>query len=330
MFSKWYIICVYINSQVTCFSLEPPALGLIFKCDNPAISARPVQFTKVAHISGKGFDEAFFWYPIPPPGYASFGCVVTTTDYPPKKECVCCPRLDLVSQTNVASEPISRSSSSKGTNCWSIWKVENQVSLKFFVIHFYFTSWCLLIFLQACTFLARSDHIIPTTRLAYKFSDYAKPKARENVAAELKLGLLSLSVLDNFCGTVSSLVMLTLVLERRRFSLLIYCINAYFWFGSDDATSWHNSDKYESCYAWEFSGNECCSNMFNCFIHIQQTNRGMGASNWTIWCHIQVILCNLYTLLDFKKVLKKMGGGYFIYCSIYSYTSLNLVYSGLY
>lgn len=176
------------------------------------------------------------------------------------------------------------------------------------VFFFFFASF-VLIFLQACTFLARSDHIIPTTRLAYKFSDYAKPKARENVAAELKLGLLSLSVLDNFCGTVSSLVILTLVLERRRFSLLIYCINAYFWFGSDDTTSWHNSDKYESCYAWEFSGNKCCSNMFNCFIHIQQTNRGMGASNWTIWCHIQVILCTLY-FVGFQNV-KKKGRGLF-------------------
>ncbi|RWW86057.1 hypothetical protein BHE74_00005220 [Ensete ventricosum] len=67
----------------------------VFKCDYPAISARPVQFTKVAHVIGKGLDEAFFWYPTPPPGYASFGCIVTTTDESPKKDFVCCPRLDL-------------------------------------------------------------------------------------------------------------------------------------------------------------------------------------------------------------------------------------------
>ncbi|WOL14400.1 hypothetical protein Cni_G23180 [Canna indica] len=164
--------------------LEPPALGLVFKCDNPAISARPVQFTKVAHVFGKGVDEAFFWYPIPPPGYASFGCMVTTNDEAPNKDFVCCPRLDLVSQANIAGEPISRSSSSRGSNCWSIWKVDNQ----------------------ACTFLARSDLTTPTTRLAYKISDNVKPKTRENVAAELKLGLLSLSVLDNFCGTMTPLV----------------------------------------------------------------------------------------------------------------------------
>ncbi|CAL9040995.1 unnamed protein product [Musa banksii] len=164
--------------------LEPPALGLVFKCDYPAISARPVQFTKVAHVIGKGLDEAFFWYPTPPPGYASFGCIVTITDESPKKDLVCCPRLDLVSQANVAVEPISRSSTSKGSNCWSIWKVENQ----------------------ACTFLARSDLKTPSSRLAYKISDYVKPKARENVAAELKLGLLSVSVSDNFCGTMTPLV----------------------------------------------------------------------------------------------------------------------------
>lgn len=112
---------------ISFISLEPPALGLVFKCDYPAISARPVQFTKVAHVIGKGLDEAFFWYPTPPPGYASFGCIVTTTDESPKKDLVCCPRLDLVSQANVSVEPISRSSTSKGSNCWSIWKVENQV-----------------------------------------------------------------------------------------------------------------------------------------------------------------------------------------------------------
>lgn len=111
-----------------CFRLEPPALGLVFKCDNSMISARPVQFTKVAHIVGKGVDEAYFWYPIPPPGYASLGCVVTKTDDEPKKDSICCPRMDLVNQANVSDEAISSSSSSKGSNCWSIWKVENQVN----------------------------------------------------------------------------------------------------------------------------------------------------------------------------------------------------------
>uniref|UniRef100_A0A0A9DW10 Uncharacterized protein n=1 Tax=Arundo donax TaxID=35708 RepID=A0A0A9DW10_ARUDO len=42
------------------------------------------------------------------------------------KELICCPKLGLVSQANIAEDPISRSSSSKGANCWSIWKVENQ------------------------------------------------------------------------------------------------------------------------------------------------------------------------------------------------------------
>jgi hypothetical protein len=32
-----------------------------------------------------------------------------------------------VNQANISEDPISRSSSSKGPNCWSIWKVGNQV-----------------------------------------------------------------------------------------------------------------------------------------------------------------------------------------------------------
>lgn len=110
-----------------CLRFEPPALGLVFKCDNSAIAANPVQFTKVAHIIRKGLDDAFFWYPIPPPGYASLGCIVTRIDEVPNKDSFCCPRIDFVNQANVSDEPLSRSSSSKGSSCWSIWKVENQV-----------------------------------------------------------------------------------------------------------------------------------------------------------------------------------------------------------
>jgi vacuolar protein sorting-associated protein 13A/C len=109
------------------FSLEPPALGIIFKNDNPDISSKPLQFTKVSHIVGKGIDEVFFWYPIAPPGYVSLGCVVSRTDEAPRADLFCCPRMDLVSQANINEAPLSRSSSSRAPQSWSIWKVENQV-----------------------------------------------------------------------------------------------------------------------------------------------------------------------------------------------------------
>lgn len=104
-------------------------MGLIFRTDNPELSSRPAQFTKVAHIVGKGFHEVFFWYPVAPPGYASLGCVVTRTDEAPRIASFCCPRMDLVNQVNIVEVPISRFSSSKASNCWSIWKVENQVKM---------------------------------------------------------------------------------------------------------------------------------------------------------------------------------------------------------
>lgn len=115
------------------FSLEPPAVGIIFRADDPEISAKPVQFTKVAHVVGKGFDEAFFWYPSAPPGFASLGCIVSRVDEPPCINSFCCPRMDLVNQANILEVPISRSSASKGSQCWSIWRVENQVSIYLFV-----------------------------------------------------------------------------------------------------------------------------------------------------------------------------------------------------
>ncbi|XP_022721975.1 uncharacterized protein LOC111279261 isoform X3 [Durio zibethinus] len=168
--------------------LEPPALGIIFKSDDPEISAKPVQFTQVAHITGKGFDEVFFWYPIAPPGYASLGCIVSRTDEPPCTDLFCCPRMDLVNPANILEVPISRSSSSKASLCWSIWKVENQ----------------------ACTFLACSDTKKPSTQLAYTIGDSVKPKTQENVIAEVKLRYFSLTVLDSLHGMMTPLFDMTI------------------------------------------------------------------------------------------------------------------------
>ncbi|KAK9053434.1 hypothetical protein SSX86_030068 [Deinandra increscens subsp. villosa] len=160
--------------------LEPPALGIIFKSD-PDISANPVQFTKVAHIIIKGLDEAFFWYPIAPPGYASMGCIVTRVDEMPKLSLVCCPRMDLVSQANIPDTPILNYSSSKPSQCWTIWKLDNQ----------------------ACTFLARSDLKKPSSRLSFVIGDSVKPKTRDNIMADIKLKCISVTILDSLCGMMT-------------------------------------------------------------------------------------------------------------------------------
>lgn len=209
--------------------MEPPPLGVIFKADNPEISSKPAQFTKVARIGMKGLDEAFFWYPIAPPGYASLGCIVTQNDEAPSLDSFCCPRLDLVSQADILEMPITKYSSSKTTQCWSIWKVENQVRigsggvilftcayiLNVFVWRSYNILYrCILFiisllcqiytnfYLQACTFLARSDLKKPSIRLAFAIGDAVKPKARENITAEMKIRYLSLTILDSLCGMV--------------------------------------------------------------------------------------------------------------------------------
>ncbi|KAB2599256.1 hypothetical protein D8674_009527 [Pyrus ussuriensis x Pyrus communis] len=163
--------------------LEPPAVGIMFKADDPEVSAKPVQFTKVAHVVGKGFDEVFFWYPLAPPGYASLGCIVSRTGEAPCVDTICCPRMDFVNQANILEAPISRSSTSKGSQCWSVWRVENQAS----------------------TFLARADLKKPSSRLAYAIGDSLKPKTRENITAEVKLRCFSLTVLDSLCGMMKPL-----------------------------------------------------------------------------------------------------------------------------
>lgn len=163
--------------------LEPPPLGIMFKADNPELSAKAVQFTKVAHIAGKGLEEAFFWYPVAPPGYAALGCVVTRSNEAPDLDNFCCPRMDLVSQANVLEMPISRSSGTRASQCWSIWKVDNQ----------------------ACTFLARSDLKKPSSRLAFTLGDSVKPKTRDNITADMKIRCFSVTLLDSLCGMVTPL-----------------------------------------------------------------------------------------------------------------------------
>ncbi|XP_010500318.2 PREDICTED: uncharacterized protein LOC104777719 [Camelina sativa] len=163
--------------------LEPPALGILFKADDSEIAAKPVQFTKVAHIVGKGFDEVFCWFPVAPPGYVSLGCVLSKFDEAPRVDSFCCPRIDLVNQANIYEASVTRSSSSKSSQCWSIWKVDNQ----------------------ACTFLARADLKRPPSRLAFAVGESVKPKTQDNVNAEIKLRCFSMTLLDGLHGMMTPL-----------------------------------------------------------------------------------------------------------------------------
>lgn len=58
------------------------------------------------------------------------------------------------------------------------------------------------LFLQACTFLARSDLKKPSNRLGFAIGDSVKPKTRDNVTADMKIRCFSLTILDSFCGMV--------------------------------------------------------------------------------------------------------------------------------
>ncbi|CAN6447305.1 unnamed protein product [Victoria cruziana] len=160
---------------------EPPSPGLVFRRDKSGISAKPLQFTKVAHIAGKGIEEAFFWFPVAPPGYASLGCMVSRVDQCPSVECICCLRIDLVNQAAILDKPISCFVSSKASQSWSIWRVDNQAN----------------------TFLARSDQTKPSSRLAYCIGDCVRPKANENISGEMKLKCFSLTILDDSCGMMT-------------------------------------------------------------------------------------------------------------------------------
>lgn len=159
---------------------------MIFKSDDPEISAKPVKFIKVAQITGKGFDEVFFWYPIAPPGYASLGCVVSRTDETPCLDFLCCPRMDLVSPATILEVPISKSSTSKAYQCWSLWKVENQVNRILVMIVYHFLKMKQMSIKKYAFLLKfRSDIILVHGCLLSEF--YLEEKKNNNVLLPVSL-----------------------------------------------------------------------------------------------------------------------------------------------
>ncbi|KAH9312827.1 hypothetical protein KI387_027862 [Taxus chinensis] len=163
--------------------LDPPGLGVVLRDDSECLE-KPTSF-KALQMSGKGGDDFFIWIPTAPPGYVCLGCVASRLGAtPPTVDSFRCVRVDLVNQANMSKKAIWSMPGLKGSRECSLWRVENQAS----------------------TFIARPDLKRPPSRLAYGLVDAGKAKSREKFSAEVKIGCLSVSLLDNPRGMMTPLV----------------------------------------------------------------------------------------------------------------------------
>ncbi|XP_024542530.1 uncharacterized protein LOC9648284 isoform X1 [Selaginella moellendorffii] len=168
--------------------LEPPGIGLVLRDDGTGRLCKPIRFQQKVHICGRGLEDVYIWYPVAPAGYVALGCVATTTPDHPPLDMVRCVRMDLVSQGSLSKRPVWSYIGSRGGHSCCLWKVENQAS----------------------TFIARADLKKPLVRMAYFLAETGRPKVRENLTAEMKLGRLSVTVVDDLSGMATPLVNATL------------------------------------------------------------------------------------------------------------------------
>lgn len=167
--------------------LDPPGLGVVLRDDNSGRLEKPVKFKKT-QIPGKGLEDAFMLFPVAPPGFVSLGCIASRSATLPPLDTVRCVRMDLVIQANMSKKPVWSMPGLKGSSGCSLWRVENQ----------------------AGTFIAMPDQKRPASRMAYGLAETGKQKLHENFSGEMKIGCLSVTLLDNLRGMVTPLVDSTL------------------------------------------------------------------------------------------------------------------------
>lgn len=163
--------------------LDQPSLGVVLRDDDSGRLEKPVKF-KITQIPGKGLEDAFMLFPVAPPGYVSLGCIASRSETLPALDTVRCVRMDLVNQANMSKKAVWSMPAPKGSTGCSLWRVENQAS----------------------TFIAMPDLKRPASRMAYGLAETGKQKLHENFSGEMKIGCLSVTLLDNLRGMVTPLV----------------------------------------------------------------------------------------------------------------------------
>ncbi|KAG6521401.1 hypothetical protein ZIOFF_018518 [Zingiber officinale] len=196
-----------MHSKCICRPIPPSQVVLVISNTYGQVR-KPVGFKFIASISS----------------ILDFGrCVAHPGNQPPPNHIVYCLHFDLVTSTKFSSCISLSSPSSRAPSAFSIWHVHYSAGSFYAHNSMDCPPWTESFDLHQILLCNPDD--IYSKEIADKepqyqqfeflwmgyfenfISDYAKAKAHENVAAELKLELLSLSVLDNFCGTMSSLMM---------------------------------------------------------------------------------------------------------------------------
>ena len=75
----------------------PPTRPVVVITDADGLTKAPVEFHRMCAFEGET-QKSVVWRPIPPDGYCSLGCVVTSDEEPPPLDVMRCMRAEVVNE----------------------------------------------------------------------------------------------------------------------------------------------------------------------------------------------------------------------------------------
>ncbi|KAJ4777649.1 Pleckstrin (PH) domain-containing protein isoform 2 [Rhynchospora pubera] len=146
----------------------------------------PISFQLVGRIKKqRGINGISFWYPQPPPGFTSLGCIASKTvpkpeDFPSLR----CIRSDMLTSGNFPEESIWDSSDVKALDPFSLWSVEGD---------------------SLGTFIVRNGFRKPQRRLAHKLLGPPESSGSDSMVIEAALKSFSAVAFDDYGGLMMPL-----------------------------------------------------------------------------------------------------------------------------
>lgn len=170
--------------MLNCRYEQPNSAIVLRDTGDEALLKPPVSFQLVGRIKKqRGSDGISFWYPEPPTGYTSLGCIASKNvprpdDFPSLR----CIRSDMLTSGNFPEESIWDSSDAKVSEPFSLWSVEGD---------------------SLGTFIVRNGLKRPQRRLALKLLGPPQSGGSDSMVIDAELKAFSAAAFDDYGGLVS-------------------------------------------------------------------------------------------------------------------------------
>lgn len=169
--------------MLNCRYEQPNSAIVLRDTGDETLLKPPVSFQLVGRIKKqRGSDGISFWYPEPPTGYTSLGCIASKNvprpdDFPSLR----CIRSDMLTSGNFPEESIWDSSDAKVSEPFSLWSVEGD---------------------SLGTFIVRNGLKRPQRRLALKLLGPPESGGSDSMVIDAELKAFSAAAFDDYGGLV--------------------------------------------------------------------------------------------------------------------------------